>query len=84
MDAGVGHKNSGAGHSSLTGDYGAIFHAWKQAKESGIITLDDPIPTKALCYIAVKHKLIDSIDAEKERLPIKIYNQAIRIVENDY
>lgn len=80
-EAGTPH---GAGTSQKKGDYGMIFHAWCQAKIDKYIPEDDPMPIKALCYIAMKHKLIDSIDADKEKLPVKIYNQTLRIVEDEY
>lgn len=58
-----------------------IFYAWRQAKIDGHISQDDPIPTKALNYIAVEHKLINKVDG---RLPKPIYFRALKIVEDDY
>jgi len=78
-DAGSGHK--GNNYSKVTGDDGAIFWAWYQAKKDGLIPKDDPMPTKAMKYIAKKHKLIDK---EYEMLPIEIYNKVIEIIEKEY
>ncbi len=81
LEAGTGHKNSGAGGSRIVGDKGAIFHAWIQAKKDGLIPNDDPIPVKAMYYIAKEHKLIDGVF---EILPVDIYNKVIQIVEEKY
>ena len=83
QDAGTGHKNSGAGSSMVKGDYGAIFHAWLQAKKDNLIPKDDPIPTKAMAYIAYNHKLIP-IENKDDFLPIEVYNEVLRIVEEKY
>lgn len=80
-DAGSHHKNSG-GRSLIIGDNGAIFHAWKYAKERGYIPKDDPIPVKALHYIAEKHL---HFKAEKDKpLPPGIYRRVLKIVEEEY
>ncbi len=86
--AGTGHKNSGAGSSQVTNNDGAIFHAWLQAKKDKIISDDDAIPVRAMCYIAKKHKLCseDLIPKREESklLPVKVYNEVLRIVEEGY
>jgi len=80
--AGTSHKGGG---SSVTGDNGAIFHSWREAKLSGVIPSDDPIPTRAMVYIAVKHKLIEEKDIEDGwKLPVNVYNEVLRIVEEEY
>ena len=84
LDAGTGHKNTKkADKSSVTGDNGAIFHAWLQAKKDNLIPKDDRIPVKAMRYIAKKHGLIDQ-DDECEFLPDWIYNDVLKIVETEY
>ncbi len=83
QDAGTGHKTGGAGSSRVKGDYGAIFHAWLQAKKDNLIPKDDPIPTKAMAYIAYNHGLIPIEDKDKF-LPIEVYNEVLRIVEEKY
>jgi len=81
QDAGTGHKGSGAGSSSVINDDGAIFWAWYQAKKDNLIPLDDPIPIKAMKYIAKKHKLIDE---DYDILPKEIFMKVIEIVEEKY
>lgn len=83
LDAGTGHINSGAGTSKVTGDDGAIFYAWKEAKKMGIIPINDPIPVRALKYIAHKHELIPS-EYTFWKLPVEIYNKVIKIIEGEY
>jgi len=61
LSAGTGHTNSGAGSSDCTGDYGSHFYAWREAKLMGVIPLDDPIPDKAVKYLALKNGFIDKI-----------------------
>lgn len=84
-EAGTGHHN---GNSSIVGDDGAIFHAWKQAKQDKVISEDDPIPIRAMCYIAMKHNLCDAKDLpsrlEKKSIPWRIYNKVVEVVENEY
>jgi len=82
QDAGTGHKGSGAGNSMITGDNGAIFHAWLEAKKCGLLPKDDPIPCKAMLYIAEENKLIES-NYEGMLNPI-IYNKVLKIVEEKY
>jgi len=79
--AGSPHKNS-VGESQVIGNNGAIFHAWRYAKQQGYIPKDDKLPTKAMYYIADKH-LHFKADPTKP-LPRLIYNQVLKIVERDY
>lgn len=81
--AGTGHKQGG-GASQVTGDNGAIFHAWLEAKKIGVIPQNDPIPLKAMWYIVTKHKLCSLKLCEFGKLPINIYNKALKIVEEEY
>ena len=82
QDGGVGHKNSGAGGSNIKGDLGAIFYAWIQAKKDGYIQISDPVPAKGLLYIAIKNKLINNNWAGK--LPPRVYNKVLKIIEVEY
>ncbi len=82
LDAGTGHKDSNAGSSRMIGDDGAIFYAWLEAKKSNLISNDDPIPVKGLFYIAKKNKLIDN--SHKEKLPVSVYNEVLKIIEANY
>lgn len=68
--------------SAVVGDNRAIFEAWKYAKKEGYIPIDDPIPIRALNYIAAKH--LHFYAKEGERLPCNIYLNAIKIVEESY
>jgi putative DNA primase/helicase len=79
----AGSPHSGTpGMSSIIGDNGAIFHAWKYAKERGYISKNDPIPVKAMCYIAEKHLHFKA--KKDEPLPRNIYSRVLKIVENEY
>jgi putative DNA primase/helicase len=83
LEAGTGHKNSGAGASKVTGDDGAIFWAWLQAKKDNLIPIDDKIPVKAMRYIAKKHKVVDD-DFDCDFLSDLQINEVLDIVERDY
>jgi putative DNA primase/helicase len=80
-DAGSHHKGTG-GNSRVTGDDGAVFHAWKYAKEHCYIPKDDPIPVRALNYIADKH-LHFKIEKDK-LLPTNVYKRVLKIVAEEY
>jgi len=78
-EAGTGHKNSNAGSSKVTGDDGSIFHAWLQAKRDNLIPVDDPIPLRAMKYIAKENNLVINEDA---MLPKETYKEVIRLLES--
>lgn len=82
QEAGSPHKGSGAGPSLVNGDDGAIFYAWKYAKEHGYIPIDDPIPIRAMNYIAKKHGVY--VPKNGEMLPKWAYNRVLKIVEEEY
>jgi len=63
-------------------DDGAIFHAWKYAKEEGYIPADDPIPVRAMNYIAEEHGVCNP--NKYEYLPKWAYNRVLDIVEEKY
>ncbi len=48
-----------------------------------LIPLDDPIPVKALLYIAKKHSIVPE-GYEYWKLPIKNYNQVLKIIRDEY
>ena len=81
QDAGTGHSNSYAGSSQITGDNGAIFHAWIYAKEKGIIPINDPVPSKAMLYIAEKHNLKEN---PTYPLDVETFNKVIDIIQENY
>lgn len=78
LEAGTPHKG---GHSKIVGDNGAILYAWLYAKEHGYIPIDDPIPIRALNYIAEKHL---GYKNNGHRLPHRIYCAALKILEEAY
>jgi len=77
--AGTSHKG---GISFMTGDEGAIFYAWLEAKKCNLIPKEDRVPIKAMKYIAKKHKLIDK-DFESD-LPNYVYNRVLKIIKEEY
>ena len=81
--AGTGHKQGG-GVSQVTGDNGAIFYAWLEAKKIGVIPQNDPIPLKAMWFIVTKHKLFPPKFCAFGKLPTHIYNKVLKIVEAEY
>lgn len=78
-EAGTPHKGHG---SAVIGNYEAIWEAWLHAKKTGYIPEDDPVPTKALKYIAKKHDVCDP--SGMDLLPTNAYNKTIEIVEEKY
>jgi len=78
MAAGVSHKHSNAGDSSINLEDGkTVFTLWKYAKEQGMIPLTDPIPTVALTWFAVTNgncTITDLVDGWK--LPTEVYCKA--------
>ena len=66
----------------FAGDNGALFHAWRYAKNNGYIPADDPIPTRAMHYIAEKH--CGYTPSADQILPRDIYNQILKIVMEEY
>jgi putative DNA primase/helicase len=80
-DAGSHHRGTG-GSSRIVGDDGAIFNAWLYAKQHGYIPKDDPVPSRALNFIADKHLHFKS-EATK-LLPKQIYLNVIKIIEEEY
>lgn len=82
-EAGSPHRGSGASPSLVVGDNGAIFHAWLYAKQHGYIPLEDPMPVRALHYIAREHKIYHAVN-EGQLLPSWAYNRVLEIVETEY
>ncbi|MDR0493077.1 MAG: hypothetical protein LBH74_05515 [Nitrososphaerota archaeon] len=81
-DAGSPHRGSGAGVSQVVGNSGAIFYAWLYAKQHGYIPKDDPLPTKAMRYLAEKY--LGYKAHPDQMLPCQVYNQVLRIVREKY
>jgi len=81
LDAGSGHKGSGAGRSKVVGDKGAIFSAWLEAKRIGLIPIDDPIPYSAMIYVAKNHGVTKK---EVKKLSNIEYNKVLKIVKEEY
>lgn len=74
----VGKKLKGL---SIPIDDGQIFWAWHEAKKRGIIPIDDPVPIRAMLYIAREYKLRINDD---NVLPVKTYNEVLEIIRRDY
>lgn len=81
-EAGTPHRKSGAPSSMVTGNNGAIFNAWIYAKNHGYILDTDPIPVRAMWYIAKKH--LNYTAKTNKKLPTLIYNRVLRIVREVY
>lgn len=79
QDAGTPHRHSGAGSSSIIGDDGSIFWAWRQAKLNRLIPLDDPVPIRAVKYIAKKHNI-----SNNDKLTPFEFNKALKIISEEY
>ena len=83
-EAGSPHANSNAGPSEIINNDGAIFHAWKYAKQNGYIPDNDPIPIRAMKYIAVEHGIMSRSEIEKNGLRAHAFYEVLRIVREDY
>jgi len=82
--AGKANHNSMHGPSETIGDDGAIFHAWKYAKENGYIPRNDPVPKRAMRHVVVKHGLCKEDDINGSWLPREVYNNVLRIIREEY
>ena len=80
-EAGTPHKMSGSGPSRMIGDNGAIFNAWKIAKERGYIPHDDPVPIRAMIHIALSKRVCNADDIIDGMMPAWVYNRVIDIIE---
>jgi putative DNA primase/helicase len=76
----VGFAHHGRGASSIDLKDGETqFKLWEYAKKEGLIPQDDPIPSKALVYFALKEKLcVESDIVDGWKLPTAIYNITIK------
>lgn len=62
-----------------------IFVAWKAAKRRGLIPADDPIPHRALQYVAIDADLCDREDIEDGwKLPFDAYNDALDLLRDEH
>lgn len=62
-----------------------LFEAWRIAKQEGYLPDADPIPAKALTYIARNHDLCAEEAIEGGwKLPEETYREALQVVEDDY
>jgi len=82
LEAGSPHHNSSASQSEVTGNDQAIWVAWYHAKKNGYISKDDPVPLRAMHYIARRHDIYDP-DAG-ELLPVDSYNKVIKTIDGEY
>lgn len=81
----VGYGHRGSGTSSLDLEDGeTVFRLWENAKKTGMIPDNDPIPSKALVYYAINNKLCSNADVMNGwKLPTPIYNEALNKLEMD-
>ena len=64
---------------------GEVFAAWRHAKREGCIPEDDPIPHRALQYVAREHDLMPDGDLmDGWKLPREAYNAALATVRGEY
>ena len=64
---------------------GEVFAAWRHAKREGCIPEDDPIPHRALQYVAREHDLMEDGDLmDGWKLPREAYNAALATVRDEY
>lgn len=66
-----------------------IWHAWRYAKQQGILGETDPIPWRARLHIAREHDLaprdlIDGAEDDPGRLPATVHNRILDTVEEEY
>ena len=64
---------------------GEVFASWRHAKREGCIPDDDPIPHRALQYVAREHDLVETADIiDGWKLPREAYNAALATVRDEY
>ncbi|WP_459883088.1 hypothetical protein, partial [Halorubrum gandharaense] len=62
-----------------------VFAAWRHAKREGCIPDDDPIPHRALQYVAREHDLMEDGDLmDGWKLPREAYNAALEKVRDEH
>jgi putative DNA primase/helicase len=82
VDAGTGHKFSNSGSSCIDySDGETIFEIWKYAKDQGYLSKNDPIPTNAMVYFALKNDLCKPEHVRDGwKLPTVVYNLTIDVL----
>ena len=91
---GKAHKNSNAGRNRLKGDWRLVWYAWHEAKTSGEIPSDDPIPFRVLVNLAVSDDVVAEDDLQQRETDdgdtyqgfpsAEAYNEALDHVEAVY
>jgi hypothetical protein len=62
-----------------------VFAAWRHAKQENIISVDDPIPRRALRHVAVEHGHCERDDIEDGwKFPSDAYDAALDTVADEY
>lgn len=61
-----------------------IWSAWRHAKDIGVIPSDDPIPRRALTYLATEHGQCTAEEIEDGWLPQEAYNAALDVAQTEY
>lgn len=65
-------------------DYKEKFIAWKQAKETGVLSSSDPIPQDGLIHIVLSHGLCEKDELDGRTIPPEAYNKALDVVRDEY
>src|SRR5699024_10523384 len=66
-------------------DDSEVFAAWRHAKREGIIASDDPIPRRALRYVAVENEHCEPDEIEDGwKFPSDAYDAALDTVTEEY
>jgi hypothetical protein len=60
-----------------------IFWAWHEAKQMGVIPIEDPVPSRGLNYLAKTHGVY-SLKPNEKKLPYWAYNKILTILECEY
>lgn len=84
QEAGSPHAGGGAGVGLYADNDEALLAAWKYAKENGLIPEDDPIPTRAMCHIAINQKFCKEEDIKDGwEFPGGVYKKVLDYLEKE-
>lgn len=79
MNAGVSHRNSGAGNSTIDlTDGKTIAILWKYAKDNNLVPADDPIPTIAMIWYSIQQGICEEDDLiDGWKLPVDDFKKTM-------
>lgn len=79
----AGERPASAPNGALDGS--ELFTAWAHAKRAGYLEVDDPIPHRALQYLALDADLCDQDDlTDGWQFPAEAYNRALAVVQDEH